>query len=485
MKFYNKFYLIFFSILICFSVSKADIVDVTEKFNDLILNNDNLEYPYLEKRNDIGIFYDFEYDEELNKIKIKRNQENYPIVRFSLFNKKDIKPGNIVIKYNEVNLSKLNDKDLEKLHKKKGDVKLTILDEKNREVYLSSSDYKLNNIKLSHFYLNYINTIDTTKGVLEISFYSTLTNEKPELVKYAEGILKDEIYYINDDLYDSIYLPIDNVIYDEYKFDVDIRQTFRPEFSYDNKILKTLKRDEGIAQFRQKFNFEKFPFDSQKLKIKILTQANNTADPDLNWPKGTASVTFITPDKGAFLGLLNYKKKNILKEMGWEITSTDIVSNEIIEENFYDLYLDKVYASSQNSIELIIEVKRNSAHYLFKIIIPVFLILCVAWSVLWIPTYKLDARLTTSIVALLSLIAYNFVFEGDIPKLDYLTDLDKFILLSYIFCCIPTFISIGFSRFILKTQKLQKRVTKINSHIRRWGGLIYIFITIQIFYSVN
>ena len=171
--------------------------------------------------------------------------------------------------------------------------------------------------------------------------------------------------------------------------------------------------------------------------------------------------------------------------MGWEITSTDIVSNEIIEENFYDLYLDKVYANSQNSIELIIEVKRNSAHYLFKIIIPVFLILCVAWSVLWIPTYKLDARLTTSIVALLSLIAYNFVFEGDIPKLDYLTDLDKFILLSYIFCCIPTFISIGFSRFILKTQKLQKRVTKINSHIRRWGGLIYIFISFQIFYSIN
>ena len=52
---------------------------------------------------------------------------------------------------------------------------------------------------------------------------------------------------------------------------------------------------------------------------------------------------------------------------------------------------------------------------------------------LWIPTYKLDARLTTSIVALLALIAYNFVFEGDIQKLDYLTDLDKFILLSYIF----------------------------------------------------
>jgi len=171
--------------------------------------------------------------------------------------------------------------------------------------------------------------------------------------------------------------------------------------------------------------------------------------------------------------------------MGWTIVSTDIVSKEIIEEDFYDAYLNKIHTSSENSINLIIEIKRNSAHYLFKIIIPVFLILCVAWSVLWIPTYKLDARLTTSIVALLSLIAYNFVFEGDIPKLDYLTDLDKYILLSYIFCCIPTFISIGFSRFIQRTAKMQRRVTKVNAHIRKWGGVIYLLITFQIFYSVN
>lgn len=193
----------------------------------------------------------------------------------------------------------------------------------------------------------------------------------------------------------------------------------------------------------------------------------------------------MTPEKGPFLGLINYQNKNILKEIGWDIVSTDIVSNVIIEENYYDPYLEEIYPYMQNSINLLIEIKRNSAHYVFKIIIPVFLILCVAWSVMWIPTYKLDARLTTSIVALLALIAYNFVFEGDIPKLEYLTDLDKFILLSYIFCCIPTFISIGFSRFILKTQKLQRKVTIINSNIRRWGALIYLIISFQIFYSTN
>ena len=46
--------------------------------------------------------------------------------------------------------------------------------------------------------------------------------------------------------------------------------------------------------------------------------------------------------------------------------------------------------------------------------LPVFLILCVAWYVLWIPTEKYEARLNTSMIALLALIAYNFVFEGDI-----------------------------------------------------------------------
>jgi len=108
----------------------------------------------------------------------------------------------------------------------------------------------------------------------------------------------------------------------------------------------------------------------------------------------------------------------------------------------------------------------------------VFLILCVAWYVLWIPTHKYEARLNTSIIALLALIAYNFVFQDDIPKLNYLTDLDWYILLSYIFCCLPVFISIGSSKLGAENQK---KIIKINKHIRKWGALAYILITFGIF----
>ena len=483
MKFFKYLITIFSSFIMFLNISNAD---VGSDFNNLINEkHDFTEYPYSENRNDVGIFYEFAFDFNNKIIKIKRDKNNFPIVRFSLFEKKNIIPGDVIVSFNKINLALLSDNEIIELHKKSGVADLNILD-KEDNIKVISRAYKLNNIKLVNFDLKYINTIDTTKGVMDISFDALFLNERPELSKYAEGLLGDAIYYIDHEIFDDpFYLPIEAVTFSEYLKNVDIRVESAAEFSFDKNSLRTVMRDSGIAQFRQKFNFKQFPFDKQKLKIKINSGAHSTSYPDLNWPRGISSVTFVTPDIGAFIGLSNYKNENILSELGWTLLSTNIVSEEVIDKNYFDPYLNKSYDYHENTIDIVLEIKRNSAHYLFKIIIPVFLILCVAWSVLWIPTFKLDARLTTSIVALLSLIAYNFVFEGDIPKLDYLTDLDKYILLSYVFCCIPTFISIGFSRFIQRTAKMQRRVTKVNAHIRKWGGVIYLLITFQIFYSVN
>ena len=473
------FILFFFS----FNISNAD---VGTDFNNLLKAEYDLsKYPYAENRNDVGIFYEFDFDYKDKIIKLKRTTGNYPIVRFSLFEKKKIIPGDVIVSFNKKDLSLLNDAQILELHKKKGVGTINIL-EKENIITIISKPYKLNDIKLVNFDLKYINTIDTTKGVLDISFDALFLNERPELNKYAKRLLGDSTYYIDQDILDGqFFVPIESVTFSEYLKNVDIRIESAAEFSFDDGSLRTIMRDSGIGQFRQKFNFKKFPFDKQTLKIKINSGANSTANHKLNWPRGMASVTFVTPDIGAFIGLSNYKNENFLTELGWTLLSTNIISEEVIDKDYYDPYLNTSYDYHENSINLVLEIKRNSAHYLFKIIIPVFLILCVAWSVLWIPTYKLDARLTTSIVALLSLIAYNFVFEGDIPKLDYLTNLDKYILLSYIYCCIPTFISIGFSRFIQKTTKMQRRVTKVNGHIRKWGGVIYLILIFQIFYSVN
>ena len=474
-----RFILLFFFGVSLIYPFKAKTDEANDFNNKIYQNNVIKSYPFQERRSDIGLFYDFAWDKNNKKITIKRDKQNYPLIRFSLFNKKDFKHGTSVKKYNDINLSKVSDKKINELHRKNKTAKITI--DNNKIITLQSYVYGFNDVKLSNFDLEYINNIDTNKGLLEVSFKADFTNKRPELNKLANGLLKEDRLY--EALYKNGPWPIRKVKINEYKYDIDIRKgiktpdTESPEsksqilFTYDNGEVSTIREESGIGQFRQVFNFQKFPFDNQSLKIKITSGKNSS--------KTDKAVHFITPEKGAFLGLENYLNNvsdNYLKE--WAVKKIDIQSEEIINKNYYNKYLNKTHIYNDNSINLIIDIKRNSSHYVYKIIIPVFLILSVAWFVLWIPTDKLDARLTTSIVALLSLIAYNFVFSDDIPKLNYLTTLDIYILVSYVFCCIPTFMSILFSRFIIKNQR---KVIMINKKLRTWLGLFYLIFTIQIF----
>ena len=346
-------------------------------------------------------------DRNNNQLIVKRDKNNYPIIRFSLFDKNNFPQGISVQKYNNIDLSKVSDKKIREIHKKNEEAKITL--NSNKVIYLKPYIYDYNDVKLSNFNLDYINNIDTNKGLLEISFRADFTNNRPELNKFAKGLLKDDFYQARNE---NAPYPIQKVEIKEYKYDVDIRKGINTpdttnrsqiDFIYDNGEVRTFRQESGIGQFRQTFDFKNFPFDKQTLKIKIASGARSTSIINEAWPKtGKAAVHFITPDEGAFLGLENYLinvSENYLKE--WTVKNINIESDEIVVENFYNKYLDKTHSYNENSINLVLDIERNSAHYIYKIIIPIFLILGIAWYVLWIPTEKLDARLTTSIVALL------------------------------------------------------------------------------------
>ena len=152
---------------------------------------------------------------------------------------------------------------------------------------------------------------------------------------------------------------------------------------------------------------------------------------------------------------------------------TDVQNSIELTKSTSNFDRDKIVENIEDRIILNISVKRNINYFIFKIIIPVFLILSIAWSVMWIPPIQVESRLTTSIVGLLSLIAYNFVFNDDLPKLSYLTSLDRYILLSYLFCAIPTFLTIYFSRL---TKKDYNIALEVNKKSRMIGMIVYIFL---------
>ena len=481
---------IFFSILYITNAKANTCVEGS--WNQILLDNkaNHFEFPFLEERNDIGIFFDFEWNSKLQEIIIKRDKDKYPIIRFSLFDKKNLKNGIVIKKIQNIDLSKINDNEIINFNYNSNFTEIELYN--GKKISLKTKPYKLNNFKLTNFELSSIQSIDSTKGAIEVTFRAYIENNRPDLL----ATLKENNFDYDElntealcnPVKEWINLPIKAVEFNEYKYDEDVRRGLKNktkladsviDFTYDKGKFRVFRTESGVGYFRQSFDFKKFPFDKQKLIINISSGTRSTSDKEFNKiATDTASVTLITPENGAYIGINKFKKNNYLRE--WKVNSVDITSNEIIDKNYYDKDLKKIITHNENTLNLEINVERNHNHYVYKIIVPVFLILCVAWFVLWIPTKYFEARLATSMVALLSLIAYNFVFANDIPKLEYLTALDKYILLSYVFCCIPTFMSIWFSR-LYKIK--QTKITKVNSKIRIYGGIIYLVITMQIFYS--
>ena len=470
-----------FLILFYSSISRAENTEMCgNSVTEYIYQNHNSNhFEYLESRNDAGIFFDYAWNKTENKVIIKRDKNNYPIVRFSFFENSKIKAGETSIKkIGTKNLSKLNDNEIINISKNKGDIKIELSNGEKLEIV--SKKYNFNDFKLSDFEIVSIQKIDNANGILEMSFVSKFTNIRNDILKVLTSDKKNlnnlSLAEICDDFRSTFFWPLSSVEFDEFKYDADVREGLKnkeilvnPVFqlTYDNGEIRTIRTEKGVGFFRQSFDFRKFPFDTQKLIISIGTGEGNFEN-----------VTFITPEAGAFIGVEKFINPEVNKLKSWEIKDIEI-KNRFLNDEKWDIYNNEIYDRSENFLDIIITIERNYQHYLLKIMLPVFLILCVAWYVLWIPTHKYEARLNTSIIALLALIAYNFVFQDDIPKLDYLTDLDWFILLSYIFCCIPVFLSIGFSRFVSPDQKF---VTKINRLIKIWGGILYCLISLQIFF---
>jgi hypothetical protein len=493
---FKRLILLTFSLIFLNFLSSNSIANECDgsPWSKIILKNKDIHFdtPFLEERNDAGIFFDFKWDQDLKKIIIKRDKNKYPIVRFSLFNKVEIEQGSIIKSLENNDLSRLSDAKIKAIFSENLNSGLYFIELNNgKKITIEAKPYKLNNFKLVDFELKSIQNINSKKGIIEISFNSLFENSRPDLLNtlVKNDFMDDEGNYeaVCEPVREYINFPIFQLKYNEFKYDEDIREGLQNktklknsvvDFTFDKGDFRVVRKESGVGFFRQEFDFQKFPFDKQKLIINVTSGIRSSSDKSLiKFAKDTAAVTFITPENGAFLRLNNFKNKNYLKE--WSVKSVDIKSNEIIDKNFYDKDLKKNITHNENTINLEINIEREYKHYIYKIIIPVFLILCVAWFVLWIPTKHFETRLTTSMVALLSLIAYNFVFADDIPKLQYLTSLDKYILLSYVFCCVPTFMSIWCSRFIKISQA---KVTRVNRKIRTFGGLIYLVLTMQIFY---
>lgn len=473
---YVKFfkYLLFVVYLLYF---QQLVADECKSFEDKVLS---IPYPEngivtdgQQPKFDLGIFFKQDFNYQTNETFIARDKNNYPIVKFSLSERK-IKPSSTLIKINNKDLSQLKDQEINNLINSNKAYIQTVSD----GYHVNALEYDLYPFELEYFVINAIDEIKTKEGEFLLDYSFQVSHERPDWIEAGREIGYLTICPIDELVMSSkVYSPVTNTT--DYLLQVGLDQdktsSYAEQVYYaDTDKTFTLSTTQGIARIKSDFNLKKFPFDEQILQIKLEPPYGMEYNDANNFPK--PFVAIFTPRKNAYLDIERYKNENFLKE--WKITKTSVENNLSILKQVSNFDRETIVEYIDDHITLNIYVKRNVNYFIFKIIIPVFLILSIAWSVMWIPPNQVESRLTTSIVALLALIAYNFVFNEDIPKLSYLTSLDRYILLSYLFCAIPTFLTIYFSRI---TKKDYNIALEINKRSRLLGVIIYLISATVIF----
>lgn len=80
--------------------------------------------------------------------------------------------------------------------------------------------------------------------------------------------------------------------------------------------------------------------------------------------------------------------------------------------------------------EMQIVVKRNVTYYVMKVIVPLCLIVIMSWIPRWIDPEQVGTEIAISTTAFLTLVAYLFAINVLLPRVSYVTRMDRFILLS-------------------------------------------------------
>ena len=494
----RKFKIILFIIFFIYPITSSFSSELLEPNNKKACLNfynsvKNDELPFLKglfpskKYNDYGFYLNQIWDEDSKDWILERDKEgNFKvgeIYSYQVFDK--IKFGDSILSINDKEI--LTQSDFNNLYFDETENIKIVLKNKNGQKY--SVDLNLHYNKYENLYYSLIDLnitdIDLKKSYYEVTIdqafqynYSTIdneTDENHEFVKLGKKYLVGKITEDDTDDFHQICDPTDdemtnfeinnpltvsilNIIRDDadlQKKQYEIIPYAKPKNEYD--ALRIEGRLKSVQQVKNYFNLRSFPFDKQVLKYKIVGD---------NWD---LTKLQLYPQQFTYETLNNFMKKDDIP--GWSKERYNL-------EKFFHRDTVDPLNFGRDGILINIELERKHGYYIFKVILPIVLILFVCWSAVWISHREIEARLTITIVCLLSLIAYNFVIDEELPKLEYLTVMDWIVLTSYVYATLPNFLSI----YSFKNKSNSILTSKVDALSKRFGITSYVVIILLIIF---
>ena len=482
------FFFIFFLINKTHAIIPAQCYDFLEQYKDLKFDRNLLQTPQDEF---IDFGFGFSYDQSIEAdlettdwtSEIRRTN-NFPVITyFSTYEAyKLFRHGDLLISIDGADTSQMDDQTIKNLifsPDKNQTYEFVILRDKKRILHKIKPQTYDRGYMILDFELISINKIDVINSTVTLnayigSSYDYYKEAFPQLhdlakktilnVKEDGSSTSSECYELNEEItkFSRIPNPIKvlgfNNLVEENKNLKDEFIDIVPLRDGDKIFIRISGTSVGTWKIKNNFNLSSFPFDKQKIKISVIGENINETTLEFS---------------DIFYRILDFTKKNI-SVPGWDVKDIKMTQSNSNIKNI--VYSDLSYE---------IDIERQYFYYIFKIILPIILILSICWSSVWLHGREVESKLTITIVCLLSLIAYNFVIDNEIPKLNYLTIMDLIILLSYVYAAIPNILAIITFQFGLNT-KYRKFNLKIVDYSKKFGLVSYIiFILIIIIASAS
>jgi len=266
-------------------------------------------------------------------------------------------------------------------------------------------------------YLIDINNIDTKNQTFQMEFYIWL--------KWIEGRSGKNIEYMNAS-------DTKNIFFDEWK---------------EDSLQRISAKVQGT--FKSHFDVAKYPFDKQVLKIRIS---------DYDW---------------------NYDS------LIYEVEQSKIgISNEIFNDEWYiklkEAKATKEYISEDyfSVFEFSVEIERKSFSVFIKIILPLFIIMAIAFLNLFIPRKEIESGIGLGISSLLSIIALHFSIASQLPDVNYATKVDILFIVSFFYnLLLVIWVVFGFNLYV--NDKIIV-INNVNKYAKTLIPITYFLITLYI-----
>jgi hypothetical protein len=203
-------------------------------------------------------------------------------------------------------------------------------------------------------------------------------------------------------------------------------------------------RQRYVGAFTQPLRLQSFPFDRQTFRVQLVAVRYQSNE-----------VMFV-PDQVWI--------RDGLKEAGGISPSVTLPDWTIEKWELKPLVYALAPGLQYSSYAFEFTASRNVQHYILKVILPLVLIVIMSWAVFWIDPINASSQVSIAMTSMLTLIAYRFAIDSQLPLLPYMTRLDVFILASTLLVFF-SLIEVVATIILDNTQK-KKRAVRIDRYCR-------------------